>query len=331
MTSAATPKVSVLVPCYNAAPYIADALDSILAQTWPDIEIIVVDDGSTDGSAGIVEGYATRDVRLIRERNAGQCAAANRAFFASTGDYIKFFDADDLMTPDMIERQMTRLGGRRDAVALGEWARFYGDDAEAAVFEALPMYRDAVPSDWLAQEWSNARPMMQCALWLIPRELLNRSGLWDERLSLINDFEFITRVTLSAREILFAPGARLYYRSGVPGSLSGRKSRVAVESAFLSVTLATQHLLDAENSPRTRRACANILQEFDYLYYPEHADLRAKTRSRVAELGGADLAPDGPPGFQKLRRAIGWRAARRVQRLAERLRLTSTSRARLMP
>ena len=125
----------------------------------------------------------------------------------------------------------------------------------------------------------------------------------------------------------FAPGARLYYRSGLRDSLSGQKSRTAVESAFLSLMLGTQHLLDAEDSPRTRRACANVLQNFDYTYYPAHADLRARVRARVAELGGADLAPHGPPGFQKLRRFVGWRAARRVQHLAEKLRLNRAARA----
>jgi hypothetical protein len=165
-------------------------------------------------------------------------------------------------------------------------------------------------------------------MFLIPRALLAEVGGWDRRLSLIDDFEFIARVLAISAGVRFAPSARLYYRSGLPGSLSGRTSRPAVESAFLSSMLATQHLLDAEDSPRTRRACANILQNFEYTYYPEHADLRARMRARVAELGGADLAPGGPPGFQKLSRAIGWRAARRVQILAERFGLNGASRRR---
>src|SRR5690606_38229254 len=119
--------------------------------------------------------------------------------------------------------------------------------------------------------------------------------LWDERLSLINDFEFFARVLVCATEILYSPGARLYYRSGLPQSLSGRKTRPAVESAFLSISLGTRHLLEAEDSPRTRRACANILQDFDYTYYPNHPDLRGGARARAAELGGSDLSPDGPP------------------------------------
>ena len=251
---------------------------------------------------------------MIDQTNAGQCAAANRAFRESRSDLVKFFDADDVLAPDHVAIQVDRLGDRRDAVAMGEWARFYGDDPSEADFQPLPMYRDADPVDWLATEWSDARPMMQCALWLIPRDILDRAGLWDERLSLINDFEFFARVLLHAREILYAPGARLFYRSGLDASLSGRKSRAARESQALSLLLGTQHLLDAEDSPRTRHAAANVLQDFVYDVYPEHPDLRHKVADRVRELGGSTLPPSGPPGFQNLRRLVGWRLARRVER-----------------
>ena len=160
--------------------------------------------------------------------------------------------------------------------------------------------------------------MTQPGMFLVPRLLVMRVGGWDERLSLIDDFEFFARIIVHSGGVRFAPQARLYYRSGIEGSLSGRKSRDAVESAFLSISLGTQHLLDAEESRRTRRACANIFQSFDYEHYPHHADLRVKVRRRVTELGGSDLAPIGPPRFQQLRKLVGWRAARRLQQVAHR-------------
>ena len=312
--SVATPLVSILVPAYNAERYVGQAVESALEQTYPHVEVVVVNDGSTDGTRDVLAPYEARGVRVVDQPNAGQCAAANRAFRESRGDLVKFFDADDVLAPDHVARQVARLGDRRDAVALGEWARFTGDDPTQADFRPLRMYRDADPVDWLATEWVGARPMMQCALWLIPRGVLGRSGLWDERLSLINDFEFFSRVLLAASDVLYTPGARLHYRSGLDASLSGRKSRAARESQMLSLTLGTQHLLDAEDSPRTRRAAAHVLQDFVYDVYPEHPDLRARAAARVADLGGSDLAPDGPPGFHRLRRLVGWKLARRVER-----------------
>ena len=313
------PLVSVLIPCFNAECYVGAALESVLAQSYAPIEVIVVDDGSTDGSAKVLNAFRRLGVTVITQTNAGQCAAANRALAASRGELIKFFDADDLLAPDMIARQVAQLGSRRDAIAMGEWARFHGDPNEVH-FAALPMYRDADPAEWLTNEWLGGEPMMQCAMWLIPRSLLDRSGGWDTRLSLINDFEFFARVLLQATAILHSPEARLYYRSGIGGSLSGQTSRKAAESACLSLLTGTNHLLAARNDAQTRRAAANMLKTFDYTFYPAFADLRRTFDARIRVLGGSDLEPVGPPGFHALRRWIGWRLARRIQHLRDRMR-----------
>lgn len=314
------------MPAYNAEDYVAPALDSALAQTWSPLEVVVVNDGSTDGTASILDAYAAEHdrLRVLHQENQGQCAAANDAYRASSGDLIKFFDADDLLTPTFVERQVDRLHGSTTHVASAEWARFY-DDPWEAVFEPEPVWQDMDPVDWLVTAWRDARPMMQCALWLIPRPVLETAGLWDERLSLINDFEFFARVLVHTDGVRFTPGARLYYRSGLDDSLSRQKSREAVESALLSLQLGTQHLLDREDSPRTRRAAANMLQDFIYEHYPHHPNLLSAARRRVRELGGSDLDPDGPPGFQALRRVTGWRIARRVERFAQRRGLTRSA------
>lgn len=319
------PLVSVCIPCFNAERYVAAAIESVLAQTYAPIEIIVVNDGSTDQSAAVLQRFAGYGVKVIHQENAGQCAAANRAWADASGDYIKFFDADDLLGSEMIERQVTALSGRTDAIAMGEWSRFSQDPAEAR-FEILPMYRTTDPVTWLADEWTQGAPMMQCAMWLIPSAALRSTGGWNERLSLINDFEFFARVLLSVRELVYTSEARLYYRSGLTSSLSGQKSRRAAESAHLSLRFGTDHLLAAENSQRTRRAAANMLRTFDHTFYPAFADLRHLLEARIQELGGSDLPPVGPPGFHRLRRWVGWRAARRAQQWAERKGLNAAAR-----
>ena len=141
--------------------------------------------------------------------------------------------------------------------------------------------------------------MMQSAIWLVPRALLEKCGLWNEDLSLINDFEFFVRVLCHASEVRFAPGARLYYRSAISGSLSGQKSAKAVQSAFDSLTLGTQHLLARRNDARARRACATVLQKFVFDYYPEHVELCRLMATRVNQLGGSDRPPGGTPGFHR--------------------------------
>lgn len=323
--------VSICIPCFNAERYVGTALDSVLAQTYPNVEVIVVNDGSTDASSSILQRYAGR-VHALKQANMGAASARNTAYRASKGNAILFMDADDVIGPNHIQALASKLDGCL-TVASSPWARFFNCPSEAC-FNERYISEDMSGPNWLAQSWDSALPMMQPGMFLLPRALVERFGGWDERLSLIDDFEFYARMIAASDGVRFAPDARLYYRSGIPGSLSGQKSRNAVESQFLSLILGTGHLLTAEDSPRTRRACANVLQSFEYEHYPSHPDLRAKIRARVAELGGADIDPSGPPGFHKLRPWIGWKGARHVQKAAERMGLNGAARAqsqRLIP
>lgn len=307
-----TPLVSILIPCHNASRWLAGTLESLLAQTWPRCEIIVVDDGSTDGSGEIAGRYTARGVRVATQPNRGPSAASNHALRLAQGDYIKFCDSDDLHSPDMVALQVAALTAQPGRLAYAEWARFYRDPSEAD-FQTRPGWHDATPVDWLVETWADAQPMMQCAQFLLPRAVLDRAGGWDERLTLINDFEFFTRLLLTSSGLVFTPGARLYYRSGLRGSVSGLRSFAAWRSAHLSTTLGIGYLLAAENSGRTRRAAAAMLQGLIYSMYPNCPELVADLAGRVRTLGGSALAPQGGRGFRLARRVIGWKAARWLQ------------------
>jgi len=102
------PTVSVVIPCYNAAPFLRETLDSVLSQTQPALEVIVVDDGSTDDSAAIAESYGP-PVRVIRQANGGESVARNRGIEEAKGDWIAFLDADDVWKADKLERQLAAV------------------------------------------------------------------------------------------------------------------------------------------------------------------------------------------------------------------------------
>ncbi len=318
------PTISVLIACFNCEKYVGETLESVLAQTRLADEIIVVDDGSTDQSASKVQSYADRGIQLICQDNQGASAARNRAFAASTGQFVIFVDADDIIGPLHLESLLSRVYDHRRCVALSKWDRFYSLPEEAS-FPDRPTECDMSGIDWLMLDWEGGRPMTQSGMFLIPRVLIEERGPWCENLTLIDDFEFFARIILHSDGVRFARGACLYYRSGRSGSLSAQKTRHAVESAFDSLMLGVSHVLAVESSPRTRHVCANILQDFDYTYYPHHSDLRRKIRDRVAELGGATREPNGPPGFHQLRRFTGWKIARQVQRFAERYNLNRSA------
>lgn len=317
------PLVSVLTPCYNVAPWLDAAVASVRAQTWRHYEIILVDDGSTDDTLAVAKRLAGPDLKVIHQSNGGQCSAFNAAYRQAQGDFIEYLDADDLLHPRKLEVQLTRLATLPPGwVASGAWSRFQAD-ADEAVFEPEAVWRDADPVDWLVTSWSGGG-MMHGAAWLAPRAVTEAAGPWDERLSLINDFDFFSRLLLASQGVAFCPEARSYYRSGLPGSLSNHTSRRAWESAFLSTELGTKSLLTREDSPRTRRAAAVNWQRLVYSAYPLVPDLVGRAEAQVRALGGCDLELGGGRAFQVLRGIFGWKAARRAQLLGQRLRPRSS-------
>lgn len=118
MNSGAGPLISVIVPVYNVRPYIEEALESVAGQTYGSLEVILVDDGSTDGSGEVCDRYAARDARfrVIRQENRGLSAARNAGLDAMTGAYVAFLDPDDAFHPDMLRRLLEAL--RRENVPL---------------------------------------------------------------------------------------------------------------------------------------------------------------------------------------------------------------------
>ncbi len=120
------PLVSILIPAYNSEEWIADTLRSALRQTWQRKEIIVVDDGSRDRTTEVARQLASKQVTVVSIENGGAAAARNHALKLSQGDYIQWLDADDLLAPDKIERQLLALGEAEDKKILlsSPWAYF---------------------------------------------------------------------------------------------------------------------------------------------------------------------------------------------------------------
>jgi len=312
--------VSILIPCHNAERWIAETLESALEQTWKNKESIVVDDGSSDHSSEILKSFEPRGVKVIEQENRGVSAARNRALGEAQGEFIQFLDSDDLIAPDKIEIQMNRLRDEAPGcVACGAWGRFY-DIPQNTRFLPDPVWTDLDPVDWLVTSWSGGG-MMASHSWLTPRCVIEKAGKWDETPSPIDDGEFFTRVVLCSCKVLFCLQARSYYRSGLAGSWSKRRTREMVAGTFRSIELSTQHLLGVENNAKTRRACAAHFQQFIYDNYPDMADLLAKAEEKVASLGGSDRKLEsGGRVFRVIANTLGWKPAKHIQAWNRKLR-----------
>ena len=319
------PLVSILIPAYNAEAFLAQTLESALAQTWPRTEIIVVDDGSRDRTLEVAQGFEARGVRVVAQgKNRGQTATLNRCReeMSPEAAFVQYFDADDILAPDKIEHQVRRLMDEpQGTIATSEWERFYDDDLGTAEFKPHPDYRDYdEPLEWLVDDWTGKATMPPGA-WLYPRSVVETAGPWHEGLTLNNDMEYFTRAVLASTKVVFCAGARWYYRSG-HASLSGRKDRRALESQFEVIRLSTERLLAHEDTVRTRHAAACYWQSFLYMAYPQARDLVAQAEARVAALGGGSVQPGGGRPFRVLCDVLGWKPALRLQKAYYRLRYT---------
>ena len=316
-----SPLVSILVPAYQAAPWIEATLESALGQTHPEVEIIVIDDGSRDATLERARTVATRHPHRIRvetQANAGASAARNHALRLARGEFIQYLDADDLLSPRKIELQLARLASvENGAMASCAWGRFE-TDPDSARFVDEDVFRDFVPVDWLLLHAGRLR-MMHPAAWLTPRSVIEAAGPWDESLSLNDDGEYFARVVLASRGVFFTPApAASYYRSGLGGSLSGRKSRRALASLHRTGELLDARLGAAESSPRVRQALADHWRHLCYELHPGAPDLSRDAEARSRALGGSSVPPPLGRRARLLSRLVGWRLARRISLLGPR-------------
>jgi glycosyltransferase involved in cell wall biosynthesis len=312
------PLVSILIPCHNAAPWLAATIESALAQTCPEKEIIVVDDGSTDASRDVARQFEARGVRVVTQTNTGASAARNHGLRLAHGDYVQFLDADDLLHPEKIASQLAVLAtATAGTIASGPWAGFT-DDPARAVFRPEPVWADSAPLDWLVRSWSGGG-MFPPLVWLTPRAVLDAAGPWDESLSLDDDGEYFCRVLLRSHAIRFVPDARsLYRRHGGP-RLSARRGLRAARSSFASNEQKARLALAAEDSPRVRHALACNWQRFAWEHLDEAPALAAEAHERSRAFDPALPPPRGPRAYRIAARLLGWRSARKLQLRARRL------------
>jgi glycosyltransferase involved in cell wall biosynthesis len=310
------PLISICIPAFNAEPWIADCIQSAIDQSWPRKEIIVVDDGSTDGTLQVARRFQQANLKVIAQPNQGACSARNRAFAEAQGDYLQWLDADDLLHPRKIAVQLAARPDPSDQLTLfsGSWARFFYRP-HAARFHEGALWRDLSPSEWLMRHFETGELIASHA-WLVSRKLSEAGGPWNESLTRNQDGEYICRIVSASASVKFVAAARCYYRRSGTGSVSFRTSRAALESIFISAESTSRSLLTVDASPRARRACA---RRFAYCMKECHGlanDLVDRCRERIADLGVPleDVAfPIRYPAFEGLLKSASFQKLKSVR------------------
>jgi glycosyltransferase involved in cell wall biosynthesis len=201
--------ISVVMPCHNAAPYVGEAIESVLRQTYRKLELIVVEDGSTDGSNAIVDRLAADNPDLITvlyQTNSGPYAARNLGLARARGNFIAFLDADDYWHPDALARMYAAIVEARADVAYCGWQ---------CVGESATDTQPHIPPDYAAAD--TAALFLQACPWpingaLVRRQLVDTLRGFSERLPTAMDYDLWLRMLATGPAMARVPEVMAFYR-----------------------------------------------------------------------------------------------------------------------
>ncbi len=221
-----TPIVSVILPCYNGEKYLRQCVDSILNQTMADLELICVDDGSTDGTLEILRGYEAADgrVRVLEQSNAGAGAARNNGLRQARGEYLSFLDADDFFEPEMLRKAVDAAQQYQADYVVFASDRYHMDTASFAPVPWTIRRSDLPPYMPFSYRQLTDNVFLSFVGWawdkLYRRSFVERNGLWFQEQRTTNDMLFVFSALVTAKRIAVVDEVLAHQRRGSRESLS---------------------------------------------------------------------------------------------------------------
>ena len=311
-----SPLVSIIIPAYNAKETIQATLESCTKQTHSNLEILLIDDQSNDGSIELVGDLSQRDSRIVLLWNSlkGAQNARNLGLDHAQGKFIKFLDSDDLMDLDLIEKQVLLLRDSPVSVVKANWAKF-SDDLSSKRPENQPCDKAySNTADFLADLWNGH--MYPPHAWLVPKSLIAQDLKWNDNLVQNQDGEFFARVVSRARDIKHCD-ATVYYRQpiGEDQNISQRTGEEAIKSQIK--TLQTYKTIVDGFQPHLAVMRAYNQQVFNVAYRATNSFAEEKFLDEVLSLmTDAEVSHVNMPSFplRFLIRTLGVRKSLQIRR-----------------
>lgn len=239
-----SPLVSIIVPCFKQAQYLPEALDSVLAQTYPYWECIIVDDGSPDNTEEVSKTYCAKDDRFkyVRKENGGHSSARNFGLKFAKGDYLQYLDCDDLLEKRKFELQINQLRKENflhEVISVVKHLYFVKDDMNQIIEKNSSHPKICHdydnPMDLIIESWQYFSGFVVHS-WLWSKELVIKTGNWNESLSKNEDGEYFSRILSLAKKVKFCDNTCVYYRhnaSSMSNTISERKQIDQLKSVRL--------------------------------------------------------------------------------------------------
>jgi glycosyltransferase involved in cell wall biosynthesis len=315
------PKVSIVIPVYNAADFLQQSITSLLQQTYPNKEIIIVDDSSSDNSYNIAKTFECKSVKVLRQPNSGASVARNTGFAHATGDYIQFMDVDDFLSSDKIEKQVKWLEGASNKVAVCDYVEFTDtDDLKNLVAKEYLrefIYTTNEPAKLLINllGGNGKESFIQTNCWLLPRQLVSTVGGWRNYRSVDDDGEFFTRIALACEGIIYVKGVLVYYRrTGSSSSLSNSRQYHLLRNMLLTIDLKYSYISKHSSSPNLNKAFAKQYLNYAVYNYPEQKKLSAIAYRKYKRLKCKVNPPKlGGTVVEMVSKVLGWRFTRKIK------------------
>ncbi|HUU49642.1 MAG TPA: glycosyltransferase [Nitrospinota bacterium] len=209
------PLVSIIMPTYNRRELLSEAIGSVLNQTYENFQLVIVDDGSTDGTKDMIKEYRDPRIKYIFQKNRGVSGARNRGVFESSGEYVSFLDSDDLWKRDKLKIQTDLMNNKNDIFIS------YTDEIWMRKgIRVNPMNKHKKYSGWIFEKCLSLCIVSPSSV-MMRRELFNDIGLFDESLPVCEDYDMWLRIS-SQYPVFLIDKKLIIKRGGHPGQLSKR-------------------------------------------------------------------------------------------------------------
>ena len=300
--SVSAPLVSVVIPAYNAEAFLGETLDSVLAQTYPNLEIIVVDDGSTDATPQLLENYSDR-IRVLRQANAGQAAARNYGARETHGELLAFLDSDDLWDPDKITRQVDLLARFPEALAVYCDHRTIDDQGRLLASSAVLSYPR--PSGDILMALLLGSCIITPGLVLLQRQAFEAAGGFDKTSFMRGHEDYALWLRLATRgSFVYRTDTLVSYRRHAQQATREQNYVLHMTRAKLHALMAIRDVIQASQDEDLRRLFKWVLGEshlqaaWAARQMGDHADARQIAAASLA------LRPSSPRVWRSLAAAI---------------------------